>query len=149
MIIPHDLPNDRKNINILYCLDTSCQNEIWLPYFWWAWWASFPFKIYQLDAWYANSRQTYCCHFYHVCHFEENNLQQRTKSIFFVMFLSKTWEKQNLRMIALLLIGWLCPALSLPEIWPPDGRLRPNNYVPPPVCSYVQVTLMIVTVMVI
>lgn len=42
------------------------------------------------------------------------------------------------KMIALLLIGWLCPVLSLPEIWPPDGRLRPNNYVPPPVCSYVQ-----------
>ena len=43
------------------------------------------------------------------------------------------------RMIVVLLLGWLCPALGLPEIWPPDGRLRPNNYVPPPVCSYVQV----------
>jgi len=41
-------------------------------------------------------------------------------------------------MIVVLLLGWLCPALGLPEIWPPDGRLRPNNYVPPPVCSYVQ-----------
>ena len=64
------------------------------------------------------------------------------------MFLSKTCEKQNLRMIALLLIGWLCPALSLPEIWPPDGRLRPNNYVPPPVCSYVQVSLMVMLVVI-
>ena len=43
-------------------------------------------------------------------------------------------------MIVVLLLGWLCPALGLPEIWPPDGRLRPNNYVPPPVCSYVQVS---------
>ena len=51
-------------------------------------------------------------------------------------------------MIALLLIGWLCPALSLPEIWPPDGRLRPNNYVPPPVCSYVQVSLMVMLVVI-
>ena len=64
------------------------------------------------------------------------------------MFLCKTREKQNLRMIALLLIGWLCPALSLPEIWPPDGRLRPNNYVPPPVCSYVQVALMLILVVI-
>jgi hypothetical protein len=28
--------------------------------------------------------------------------------------------------------------LAGPEIWPPDGRLKPNNYIPPPVCTYVQ-----------
>ena len=77
-------------------------------------------------------------------------MKQRTKKhIICDVSLQELYEKQNHRMIALLLIGWLCPALSLPEIWPPDGRLRPNNYVPPPVCSYVQVARMIVMVTVV
>ena len=38
--------------------------------------------------------------------------------------------------LLLLLLSW--PYLGLAEIWPPDGRLKPNNYIPPPVCQYVQ-----------
>ena len=30
---------------------------------------------------------------------------------------------------------------SRPEIWPPTGRLTPNNYLPPPRCRYEQETV--------
>lgn len=37
-----------------------------------------------------------------------------------------------------MLVSLLPGYLAHPEIWPPDGRLNPNNYIPPPVCQYVQ-----------
>ena len=35
----------------------------------------------------------------------------------------------------------LSQASSYPEIWPPNGRLTPNNYLPPPKCRYEQETV--------
>ena len=35
----------------------------------------------------------------------------------------------------------LSQASSHPEIWPQNGRLTPNNYLPPPKCRYEQETV--------
>ena len=35
----------------------------------------------------------------------------------------------------------LSQASSYPEIWPPNGHLTPNNYLPPPKCRYEQETV--------
>jgi len=41
-----------------------------------------------------------------------------------------------MRLQGILLLLLLSLASSYPEIWPPNGRLTPNNYLPPPDCKY-------------
>ena len=36
----------------------------------------------------------------------------------------------------MLILMKILAATGRPDIWPPDGRLSPNNYEPPPVCVY-------------
>ena len=43
-----------------------------------------------------------------------------------------------LNLILLLLALPVPPAGAAPEIWPPNGKLKPNNYIPPPICKYVE-----------
>jgi len=45
--------------------------------------------------------------------------------------------RPNNKAVLLPLLLFLSP-LALGEIWPPFGHLTPNNYIPPPICTYEQ-----------
>merc|ERR1712106_918465 len=51
-------------------------------------------------------------------------------------------SEQGMELQGFFLFFFLSAVMSYPEIWPPNGRLTANNYLPPPKCRYEQETVM-------
>merc|ERR1711892_536503 len=51
-------------------------------------------------------------------------------------------SEQEMELQGFLLFFCLSAVMSYPEIWPPNGRLTANKYLPPPECRYEQETVM-------